>query len=156
MKPEETVDYHVRYVWHAISRMYNQLGSEHGITTSLGFVLLNIRTEGGSQATKIAPLMGLEARSLTRLLKSMEENGLIYRKRDESDRRSVNIFLTEEGLRRKRIAQETIRNFNMEIRKVIPQADLETFFEVMTKVNQFISEGKAVEKIAADPVEVNK
>jgi DNA-binding MarR family transcriptional regulator len=149
MKPEETVDYHVRYVWHAMSRMYNQLGSEHEISTSLGFVLLNIRTEGGSQATKIAPLMGLESRSLTRMLKSMEEKGLIYRKRDNVDRRSVHIFLTEEGLMKKRIAQETIRRFNEEIRKEIPGGDLEKFFEVMTKVNQFITESKSLERLAS-------
>lgn len=148
MKPEETVDYHVRYVWHAMSRMYNQLGSEHDISTSLGFVLLNIRTEGGSQATKIAPLMGLESRSLSRMLKSMEEKGLIYRKRDKVDRRSVQVYLTEAGIRKKRIAQETIRNFNEEIRKEIPQADLETFFEVMTRVNKYITDTKSIEKLA--------
>ena len=148
MKPEETVDYHVRYVWHAISRMYNQLGAERDISTSLGFVLLNIRTEGGSQATKIAPLMGLESRSLTRMLRSMEEKGLIYRQRDRVDRRSVMIYLTEEGLRKKRIAQETIRRFNEEIRNEIPLADLEKFFEVMTRVNQFITE-KTLARLAS-------
>ena len=103
----------------------------------------------GSQATKIAPLMGLESRSLTRMLKSREEKGLIYRKRDHVDRRSVHIFLTEEGLRRKRIVQETIRRFNEEIRKEIPLDDLEKFFEVMTKVNQFITESKSMEKLAS-------
>ena len=149
MKPEETVDYHVRYVWHAMSRMYNQLGAQHDISTSMGFVLLNIRTEGGSQATKIAPLMGLESRSLTRMLRSMEEKGLIYRKRDNVDRRSVNIFLTEEGLRRKRIAQETIKRFNEEVRKEIPMDDLEKFFEVMNKVNQFITDNKSLDRLAS-------
>lgn len=149
MKPEETVDYHVRYVWHAMSRMYNQLGSKHDISTSMGFVLLNIRTEGGSQATKIAPLMGLESRSLTRMLRSMEEKGLIYRKRDSVDRRSVHIYLTDEGLRKKRITQETIRNFNEEIRKEITTKDLNKFFEVMTKVNQFITDNKSLERLAS-------
>ena len=149
MKPEETIDYHVRYVWHAMSRMYNQVGAQHDISTSMGFVLLNIRTEDGIQATKIAPLMGLESRSLTRMLRTMEEKGLIYRKRDDVDRRSVHIYLTEEGLRRKRIAQETIRKFNEEIRKEIPMDDLEKFFEVMTKVNQYITENKSMERLAS-------
>ena len=149
MKPEETVDYHVRYVWHAMARMYNQLGAPHDISTSMGFVLLNIRTEGGSQATKIAPLMGLESRSLTRMLKSMEDKGLIYRQRDQVDRRSVIIYLTEEGLKRKRITQEKIRRFNEEIRKEIPKKDLEKFFEVMTKVNQFITDNKSLERLAS-------
>lgn len=138
MKPEETIDYHVRAVWYGIFRMYNQLGLEHDITTSLGYVLLNIHTEGGTPATKIAPLMGMESRSLTRMLKSMEEKGLIYKKQDKNDRRSVRIFLTEEGIRRKEISRNTVRVFNEKLRKVIPQKDLAAFFRVMTTVNQNI------------------
>jgi len=138
MKPEETIDYHVRAVWYGIFRMYNQLGVEHDITTSLGYVLLNIHTEGGTPATKIAPLMGMESRSLTRLLKSMEEKGLIYKKRDEHDKRSVRIFLTEEGFRRKEISRKTVRAFNEKLRGLIPQKDLDAFFRVMTTVNQSI------------------
>ena len=138
MKPEETIDYHVRAVWYGIFRMYNQLGLEHDITTSLGYVLLNIHTEGGTPATKIAPLMGMESRSLTRMLKNMETKGLIYKKQDEKDRRSVRIFLTEEGIRRKEISRKTIRGFNERLRNIIPQKDLEAFFRVMTTVNQNI------------------
>ena len=138
MKPEETIDYHVRAVWYGIFKMYNQLGLEHDITTSLGYVLLNIHTEGGTPATKIAPLMGMESRSLTRMLKSMEEKGLIYKKQDEHDKRSVLIFLTEEGIRRKEISRKTVRTFNERLREIIPQKDLEAFFRVMTTVNQNI------------------
>ena len=138
MKPEETIDYHVRAVWYGIFRMYNQLGLEHDISTSLGYVLLNIHTEGGTPATKIAPLMGMESRSLTRMLKSMEEKGLIYKKQDENDRRSVRIFLTEEGIRRKEISRKTVRTFNEKLRDIIPQKDLDAFFRVMTIVNQNI------------------
>lgn len=138
MKPEETIDYHVRAVWYGIFRMYNQLGLKHDITTSLGYVLLNIHTEGGTPATKIAPLMGMESRSLTRMLKSMEEKGLIYKKQDENDRRSVRIFLTEEGIRRKEISRKTVRKFNEKLRGIIPPKDLEAFFRVMTTVNKNI------------------
>jgi MarR family transcriptional regulator, organic hydroperoxide resistance regulator len=135
MKPEETIDYHVRAVWYGIFRMYNQIGLEHDISTSLGFVLLNIHSEG-TPATKIAPLMGMESRSLSRMLKSMEEKGLIYKKQDEADRRSVRIFLTDEGKRRKEISRKTVLGFNEKIREVISIEDLETFFRVMTTVNK--------------------
>ena len=138
MKPEETIDYHVRAVWYGLFKMYNQLGMEHDITTSLGYVLLNIHTEGGTPATKIAPLMGMESRSLSRMLKTMEEKGLIYRTRDEHDGRSVIIFLTEEGIRRKEISRKTIRSFNEKIRGMVSEKDLAAFFRVMTTVNQNI------------------
>ena len=138
MKPEETIDYHVRAVWYGISRMYNQLGLAHDITTSLGYVLLNIHTEGGTPATKIAPLMGMESRSLTRMLKSMEEKGLIYKKQDKDDKRSVRIFLTEEGFRRKEISRKTVRAFNEKMQAIITPKDLAAFFRVMTTVNKNI------------------
>lgn len=139
MRPEETIDYHVRAVWYGIFRMYNQLGLEHDITTSLGFVLLNIHSEEGTPATKIAPLMGMEARSLSRMLKSMEKKELIYKQQDKKDKRSIRIFLTDEGKRRKLISGETIKGFNDELRSIIPKKDLEAFFRVMTTVNQKIN-----------------
>ena len=138
MKPEETIDYHVRAVWYGIFKMYNQLGLKHDISTSLGYVLLNIHTEGGTPATKIAPLMGMESRSLSRMLKSMEEKGLIYKQQDETDKRSVIIYLTEEGIRRKEISRKTVREFNEKMRDIVPAKDLEAFFRVMTTVNNNI------------------
>src|ERR1700712_4388255 len=97
MKREETVDYHIKMAWHSIARMYNQQAMKYGGTMSIGFALLNIHSTEGTPATKIAPMMGLEARSLTRLLKTMEEKGLVYRVADKIDKRSVRIMLTKKG-----------------------------------------------------------
>ncbi len=138
MKPEETVDYNIKVCWHAISRMYNTQAAKHDITTSIGFVLLNIDQENGTPATKIAPLLGLETRSLTRILRSMEERGLIYKQADTQDKRSVRIFLTEEGLRGKEISRQTVRHFNQKVREKIPQAQLETLFKVVGQINAMI------------------
>ena len=96
MKREETIDYHIRSAWHAISRMYNQQALEYNATMSMGFALLVIDSDEGTPATKIGPLMGLEARSLTRLLKSLEEKKLICKESDKNDKRSVRICLTKE------------------------------------------------------------
>lgn len=138
MKKEETIDYHIRAAWHAIARMYNQQALKYGGSMSIGFALLNISTEEGTPATKIAPLMGLEARSLTRLLKSMEEKGLIYRETDKTDKRSVRIRLTKEGRKHKEKARETVLRFNQAIREEIPQNKLNAFFEVVQDVNRII------------------
>src|SRR5205809_6863838 len=84
LKPEETIDFNIKAAWHAIARMYNQQAVKYGGTMSVGFALLNLHSDEGTPATKIGPLMGLETRSLTRLLKSMEEKGLIYRETDKN------------------------------------------------------------------------
>ncbi|PJJ48752.1 MULTISPECIES: MarR family winged helix-turn-helix transcriptional regulator [Hymenobacter] len=143
MTPEETVDYNIKVAWHAISRMYNTQAAKHDITTSIGFVLLNIDQELGTPATKIAPLLGLETRSLTRILRSMEEKGLIYKQADTQDKRSVRIFLTEEGLRKKEVSRQTVRHFNQKVREKIPQAQLEVMFKVVGQITGMI-EGKTL------------
>jgi DNA-binding MarR family transcriptional regulator len=109
---------------------------------SMGFALLNIHGDDGTPATKIAPQMGLEARSLTRLLKSMEEKGLVYRETDKNDKRSVRIRLTKEGEKNKEKAKETVRRFNEAIKTQIPQHKLDALFDVLQEVNQIIDQNK--------------
>lgn len=143
MKPEETVDYNIKVAWHAISRMYNNQAAQNDITTSIGFVLLNIDQENGIPATKIAPLLGLETRSLTRILRSMEDKGLIYKQADAQDKRSVRIFLTPLGLEKKEVSRQTVRHFNQKVREKIPQAQLDVFLRIAAQITGMI-ESKAL------------
>ncbi|HEY0651602.1 MAG TPA: MarR family transcriptional regulator [Chryseosolibacter sp.] len=147
MRREETVDFNIKAAWHAIARMYNQQASKYDITMSMGFVLLNINSDEGTPATKIAPLMGLEARSLTRLLKSMEEKGLIYRESDASDKRMVRIVLTKEGKKKKEKSREVVLRFNEVVRDKIANEQLNTFFDVLQKISRIIEKNNIYDKI---------
>ena len=142
MTREETLDYQIRTTWHAIARMYNQQAAQYGGTMSVGYVLLNIDRAEGVPATKIAPQMGLEARSLTRLLKSMEEKKLIYRAPDPHDKRKVRIFLTPQGVEMKNKARETVLRFNHVMFALVPQSKLNVFYEVMRAINTAIEQNK--------------
>lgn len=146
MRREETVDHNIKTAWHAIARMYNQQALQYDATMSMGFVLLNINSDEGTPATKIAPLMGLEARSLTRLLKSMEEKNLIYRQADKIDKRSVRIRLTPEGKAKKEKARETVLTFNEAVRERIPMDKLLVFFDVVQNINALIDQNVIYEK----------
>ena len=146
MKKEETVDYHIKAAWHAISRMYNQGGADEGITASTGFVLLNIDMENGTPATKIAPMLGMEARSLTRMLKSLEESGLISKEQDPQDKRSVRIRLTDEGKIKRSGARKAVIYFNEKVKdKLGDENKLKHFFEVMYAIEQVIEESKNID-----------
>ena len=147
MKREETIDYNIKAAWHSIARMYNQQAARYQGTMSIGFALLNIHSEEGTPATKIGPLMGLEPRSLTRLLKSMEEKGLIYRKADKTDKRSVRIYLTREGKKHRDKSKETVLRFNEAVREEIPEEKLNVFFDVVRSINQLIDENKIYDKV---------
>lgn len=138
MRREETVDFHIKATWHAIARMYNQQAAKYHATMSMGFVLLNVDSEEGTPATKIAPLLGLESRSLTRTLKSMEASGLIIRKTDPCDKRLARIFLTSEGRKKKEKARETVLKFNEAVRAEVENKKLTVFFEVLGKINALV------------------
>jgi DNA-binding MarR family transcriptional regulator len=146
MKREETIDYNIKAAWHSIARMYNQQALKYNGTMSIGFALLNIHSDEGTPATKIGPLMGLEARSVTRLLNSMEEKGLVYRRADKLDKRCVRILLTKEGKRNKEKSKETVLRFNEVVREEIPNKKLNVFFEVLQEINKMIEQNSIYEK----------
>jgi len=129
MDLKETVDFHIKSTWHSITRMYNLIAAQYGLSQTIGYVLINIEKEG-TPATKIAPLMGMEPTSLSRLLKNMEVSGLIFRKGDKTDKRIVRIFLTEKGVIARKISKATILNFNDELLKKIDKKDLANFIKV--------------------------
>lgn len=141
MKPEETIDFNIKAAWHGINRMYNQKAEKYGATTSVAIVLLNIH-EQGTPATKIAPKLGMETRSLTRTLKTLEGRGMIYRKPDLLDKRVVLIFLTPEGIEKRNEAKQAVIDFNEKIKNALTTEERNTFFNVIGKINQLVEEEK--------------
>ncbi len=137
---KEDIGFDVKVTWLAVARLFSPLANEHNMTTTMGFVLFNISRDHGTPATKIAPLLGMEPRSLTRLIKKMEEDGLVERRPDPEDRRSVRIFLTEKGFEKKQIALQYNEAFNESVRRVIPDDELRTFFDVMEKIHLVIND----------------
>ena len=142
MKASETVCYNIKTAWHAIYRMYNMAATKHDITTSIGFVLLNIDVKNGTPATKIAPLIGLETRSLTRMLKTLESQQIIYRQADISDKRLVRIFLTEKGIKKREAARKAVLTFNHLVQERISQEKLDIFFQVVNEIQSITENGK--------------
>ncbi|MRS61192.1 MarR family winged helix-turn-helix transcriptional regulator [Larkinella terrae] len=153
MKKEKTVDYHIKTGWHAISRMYNAYAARYDMTMSIGYVLLNIDIEQGTPATKIGPLLGMEPRSLVRMLKNLEERGWIRRLIDENDKRFVRILLTDLGKEKREIAREGVIQFNNAIRENIPLDKLVVFFEVMKDINRLVDDENT--KLKANGIVLN-
>ena len=134
------IGFDVKVTWLAIARMFSSASNEQGVTVTMGFALLNISREKGTPATKIAPLLGMEPRSLTRLLKKLEEDGLISRKPDPEDKRSVRIFLTALGAEKKAIAQQQVERFNSAVRASVKEKELRSFFDTLEKIHNVIKE----------------
>ena len=111
VRPEDTIDFHVRFAWAGIARQYGQLAASRGTTMAMGQALLNIE-RGGTPSTQLGPRMGMEKTSLSRLLNNLEAHGLIERRADDADRRVVRVHLTAEGKKERDRARHAVRAFN--------------------------------------------
>ncbi|CAM3864908.1 MULTISPECIES: MarR family winged helix-turn-helix transcriptional regulator [Flavobacterium] len=137
---DKTIDYVLRATWQAVSRMYNEEASKYGATMATGFALLSIDREKGTPSTTLGPKMGMEATSLTRTLKSMEEKGLINRQKNPADGRGVLIHLTEEGKEKRELSKTTVLKFNETIKEYVSDEKLQHFMEVAEIINELIAE----------------
>lgn len=136
-----TIDSVIKATWQAIARMYNEEASKYGATMALGYALLNIDKEG-TPSTALAPRLGMEPTSLTRTLKTMEDKGLITKKKNPKDGRGVNIYLTPLGVEKRSLSKQTVLNFNNKLLETFSQQQIDTFIEMSEKIQLIINEKK--------------
>ena len=137
-----TIDYALRATWQAVARMYNEEAKVFGTTMAVGFTLLSIDPKTGTPSTALGPKMGMEATSLSRILKSMEEKGLIERRPNPDDGRGVLIHLTDFGLEKRNDSKDVVLRFNDVVKAHVTNDDLDGFFTVVETVNKLIAEKK--------------
>ncbi len=139
---DKTIDYILRATWQAVARMYNEEASKFEGSMAIGFALLSIDKEEGTPSTSISNRMGMEPTSLTRTLKTLEEKGLIIRKKNPEDGRGVLIYLTELGKEKRELSKTTVIKFNEIVKQNVPDEKLQHFIEVAEIINDLIAEKK--------------
>ena len=142
MKSESrNIDIEIKSTWLNMYKMYNQVAIKYNTSQTIGMVLLTIEKEG-TPSTSIAPMLGMESTSLSRIINSLEADHLIYRKKDAEDGRMVRVFLTELGVEKRKIAKKVVQGFHELITEEIPQSKLSMFYEVLDSVNETIDKYK--------------
>ncbi len=126
----QTIDHVLRATWQAVAKMYHEEALKYGATMATGLALLSIDTEEGVPSTSLGPRMGMEATSLSRTLKTMEDKGLIRREPNPEDGRGVLIKLTKEGLEKRTLSRSLVKKFNKTIEDSISQSELNAFHKV--------------------------
>ncbi|MDT0647295.1 MarR family transcriptional regulator [Zunongwangia sp. F260] len=149
---EKTIDYVLRATWMAVSKMYNEEAGKAGSTMATGFALLSIDPENGTPSTSLGPKMGMEATSLSRILKTMEEKGLILRKKNPEDGRSVLLHLTDFGKEMRDFSKRVVLRFDEAVKENVTPQELATFNKVANTITDLISE----RKIYKEEISLNK
>ena len=139
-KHTETIDSKLKSAWQVVSRMYNAEASLHDATIAMAHFLLNVDSHEGSFASDIAPQLGTESTSLSRIIQSLEEKKMIVRIPDKSDGRKMRIVLTDKGKAQKEIAKNTVRNFNHMVEIKIGKEKISEFFKIIDSITELAEE----------------
>jgi DNA-binding MarR family transcriptional regulator len=139
MQKEHTIDHVLRATWQAVAKMYNEQAIKHDSSMAMAFILLNIDKENGTPSTSLGPLMGMEPTSLSRILKSMEDKGAIYREKNPEDGRGVLIKLTKFGIEKRKISKAHVIQFNETVKQHVSDEKIKNFIEVTETINKLIA-----------------
>ena len=81
----------------AVIRAYAPLLAPLGITYPQYLALVALWGEDGVSVKRLGEQLALDSATLTPLLKRLEQQGIIQRRRDDADERVVRIHLTDKG-----------------------------------------------------------
>ena len=139
MKPQDTIDFHLRWGWTKLSKLYSAEAERRGIPFSFVFILLHTE-KTGTPSTKLGPKMGMESTSLSRTLKGMEAMGLIERRKDANDKRSMRVFLTQNGVAARRQARDLVVSVNDRLRELMGSDAVDRLLIEMKRLNEILDE----------------
>lgn len=132
----QLIVYQVKKAWLQIQKIGDKIASKYEASLSMAFVLMAIYEEEGTPVTKIAPRIGLEPNSLSRVLKTLIQKEWVCKVPDKDDGRVVLIQLTAKGKEKREVALRSVFKIEKELLTDMDEADLKGFFKVMGKVNE--------------------
>lgn len=139
---EKTIDFLLRSTWMSVIKMYNEEAGKKGSTMATGFALISIDPAKGTSSTSLGPKMGMEATSLSRTLKTMEDKGLILRKPNPLDGRGVIIHLTPFGKEMREYSKQVVIRFDEAVKEAIKPEELKAFKNVTNAILELINSKK--------------
>jgi DNA-binding MarR family transcriptional regulator len=82
--------------------------------------------------------MGMESTSLSRTLKGMETLGLIERRQDIEDKRSMRVYLTTKGVTARREARDLVVSVNDRLRDLMGREAIDRLLIEMKRLNEIL------------------
>ena len=139
MKPQDTIDFHLRWGWTKLSKLYSAEAERRGIPFSFVFILLHTE-KSGTPSTKLGPKMGMESTSLSRSLRGLETMGWIERRPDPMDKRMIRVYLTQTGIAARREARDLVITVNQRLRDLLGGDAVDRLLHEIKRLNEVLDQ----------------
>ena len=128
---------------HAIVEFFEKLSSwEHDVVREQGMTLPQMHTlevlgiHGSMRMKELAEAMGVTTGTLTVQVDRLEDRGCVRRLPHESDRRSINVELTDKGRKLFEEHDRLHHRLTQDLIAACPKADREAFLRCLTTMNR--------------------
>lgn len=120
-----------------IRRTANQDLGPLGITWSQLRALRAVeRCDGGLRMSELADRLGIARRSATSVVEDLVAAGLLERRDDPADRRTVSVAVTPKGRRLLRALQDRRRSAGRQVVSTLPPEDLVTLRDLLRRLDR--------------------
>ena len=122
----------IEQTYRHLEQVYERLISPLGLNILEWYALRALYADDGMSASHLAQLVCRHPSSMTALLDRMEEKGLLRREVDLQDRRSVRIFLTDQGRAHEAQVHRVAQQLSDLLSDLVTPEQLETFHTVLS------------------------
>ncbi|MCK1394166.1 MarR family transcriptional regulator [Bradyrhizobium sp. 1] len=118
-------------------RESDQALSDHGLSYATAIPLLVLSRQGENvRQGVLADELGIEGPSLVRLIDLLQEEGLVERREDPTDRRAKTLHLTRAGLAKIEETNRILRRVRTSLLRDIGPEELAITFETLQRIEQ--------------------
>jgi MarR family transcriptional regulator for hemolysin len=137
MKPKETpIGLQLANTSKVVGRAFNDRLAEAGGSVPVWLILSSLKSDERRTQLDLARAVGIEGPTLTRHLDGLEENRIVRRVRDGSDRRAVRVELTAEGERLFQTLRQAVIAFNRDLTAGLTGTELERVRKTLARLEQ--------------------
>ncbi|QJA08331.1 winged helix-turn-helix transcriptional regulator [Romboutsia sp. CE17] len=130
-----------RHIGKYISQLYrkgsvfiNKEVSKYGISSGQFMFLLEVYIQDGRNQEEISEKLKIDKGTTARALKKLEEQGFITRVKDEYDKRSNKVYLTDKAKEIRENVFDVLRDWNHMISQSLTEEEEEAMDKLLEKV----------------------
>jgi MarR family transcriptional regulator for hemolysin len=128
----------------AVSSAFNAALAAEGGSVSVWLILSSLKQSLWSTQLDLARSLGIEGPTLTRHLDNLERNGLVSRRRSESDRRAFRVELTDAGEAAYDRLLGAVISFNQRLSSGLSRDDLRRLDELLSRIADNVASERTV------------
>lgn len=133
MELKNTINYLFNQVFNAYRINLEKSLNEIGLHSGQVFILISLWFEDGQRQNNIAKSLNLSPPTVNKMIKNLAEGGFLMLKKDDSDGRATQIFLTEKGFAVRSEVEQLWQNLEDDVYSNLTATEKIVLFQLLEK-----------------------